>query len=167
MSPRVRWSNKGRRIDDHIGPVIKAIIILNNIPLLLVEARVCMAVPCGSSGMVTKYGRDLRMSWVSCRRRVTKMSECIISVQITTQIGHALPRENTEYISLVFGELCNRISVSDLYGRYSLRCYGSPAGASRQNCSRSVLKKAWTPVRLRWVNRGQELRSLMILCVLC
>lgn len=105
MSFRIRWSDKRRRINDHVSPVIKAIVIFNHVPLQFIEARVWMAVSCGRFGLIIKVGYDLGMSWVSRRRRVAKRSECCIRIQITAQVRHTLPRKDTEYISLVLGEL--------------------------------------------------------------
>lgn len=91
VSPRVWWPHKRCRINDHIGPVVKAIIILNHIPPRFIEAPVCLGIFCRGGSLVTKIRRGLRMSRESSRRRVAKVRECFIGIQITTQTRNPLP----------------------------------------------------------------------------
>lgn len=72
-----------------------------------------------------------------------------------------MAREHAEDAALVIIEIYN-VSGTAL----ALAQEGSnvPAGASRQNFSRSSRRNAVTPVRLKCVSLGQQLRSLMILC---
>lgn len=46
-------------------------------------------------------------------------------------------------------------------------CSVNSGGGSRPNCWNSLRRKAATPVRLRWVRRGQAFRRRMMLYVVC
>jgi len=54
----------------------------------------------------------------------------------------------------------NRTGVTCRLGGYT------PCGASLQNASRSLRRNACTPVKLKWVNRGQLFNSTMMLWLL-
>lgn len=96
------------------------------------------------------------------------MGEVTLVVEIASQAEDALPREDAEYLALMLGEFyVHPVSENTCKwgGGAEVGIRGNePAGASLQNASRSSLRKACTPVRLRWVRRGHEFRSLMMLC---
>lgn len=82
-------------------------------------------------------------------------------VQVLAQLDNPLAGKDAENRPLVLGEIWAPVSAQVMVMRSRKTL---PAGASRENCSRSSLRNAWTPVKLRWVSRGQQFRSRIMLC---
>jgi hypothetical protein len=69
-----------------------------------------------------------------------------LAVEVPTQADYALPREDTEHLTLVLGKLWWWPLVYLVHNGW---VGNVPFGASRLKASKSSLKNAWTPVRLR------------------
>lgn len=96
-----------RRVNHHLASVVKTIIIIDHVPLLLIEASVgsAMTVTCHVASVVGELKGVLWMSWMSSRRRFTQVSELLVGVQKFSQFDHAATGEDAEDLSLVLGEL--------------------------------------------------------------
>jgi len=79
-------------------------------------------------------------------------------VEVMTETGNAIAGEDAEDISLVYGKFWWMLDGLGKNGKRNV-----PGGASLQNLSRSGRRKAWTPVRLRWVNFWHLLSNIKML----
>lgn len=96
-----------RRVNHHFAPIVKTVIVVDHVPLLLVETSIgcAVTVTCHRPSIVGELVRILWMSRVSSRSRFAQMSKLLVRVQKFSQFDHAATGKYAEDLSLMLGEL--------------------------------------------------------------
>lgn len=106
------------------------------------------------AGISSPTCREARESREPRTRRVAKTFVFGRVVEVVAELRDADARENAKHASLMIREFCTSCQFVCIPTMRETK-NGIPGGGGRQNSANSSLRKAVTPVKLRWVKRGQ------------